>query len=101
MPVGNIKYFVGDITKVDPKAYGFIYCRITSPKYLHKPIIQTQVETPEGQVHHKQKDSRQNKQQHKQIEQDRQQSAKREHKQSKHAETRPTEPKGKAKRGSS
>lgn len=48
MPVGNIKYFVGDITKVDPKAYGFIYCRITSPKYLHKPIIQTQVETPHG-----------------------------------------------------
>jgi hypothetical protein len=48
LPVGQIKYFNGDITKVNPKAYGFFYCRITSPEYLHKPIIQTRANTPNG-----------------------------------------------------
>lgn len=48
MPVGEIKYFHGDITKVDPDAYGFFYCKVTSPEYLHKPILQTRAETPHG-----------------------------------------------------
>lgn len=48
MPVGLIKYFFGDITKVNPNAYGFFYCKVTTPEYLHKPIIQTRVETPHG-----------------------------------------------------
>lgn len=48
LPVGFIRYFKGDIRKVEPNAYGFFYCKITSPEYLHKPILQTRVETPNG-----------------------------------------------------
>lgn len=48
MPVGLIKYFEGDITQIDPKAFGFFNVTVTSPEYLHKPILQTKVKTPQG-----------------------------------------------------
>ena len=34
VPTGKIKFFEGDISKIDPKAFGFFYCKITTPKYL-------------------------------------------------------------------
>jgi hypothetical protein len=47
-PVGPPTYFTGDITKVNPNAFGFFYCKIIAPSYLHHPILQTTVETKEG-----------------------------------------------------
>jgi len=44
MPVGNITYFEGDITKINSNAFGFFDVIITSPsKNLNIPIIQTKV----------------------------------------------------------
>lgn len=43
MPVGQPTYFEGDIRKIDSKAFGFFYCKITNPEYLEHPIIQTHV----------------------------------------------------------
>lgn len=40
-PIGKPTYFKGDITKVDPNAFGFFYCNIISPKNLNIPILQT------------------------------------------------------------
>lgn len=49
MPVGNIKFFEGDITKIEPNAFGFFECKITAPDNLHKPILQTRVKTGSGE----------------------------------------------------
>nr|YP_009487230.1 hypothetical protein [Russula abietina]AWB36132.1 hypothetical protein [Russula abietina] len=43
MPVGNVTYFNGDITKIDVNAFGFFYCRIETPNDIKHPIIQTHV----------------------------------------------------------
>jgi hypothetical protein len=43
MPVGNITFFEGDITKIDPDAFGFFNVEITAPKDLNIPILQTKV----------------------------------------------------------
>lgn len=43
MPVGKPIAFEGNIRKVDPNAFGFFYCKITSPKYLENPILQRRV----------------------------------------------------------
>lgn len=39
MPVGAPTYFEGDIRNIDKEAFGFFYCKITSPEYLEHPII--------------------------------------------------------------
>jgi hypothetical protein len=43
MPVNNIMYFEGDITKVNPEAFGFFECKVTTPEYLERPLLQTKV----------------------------------------------------------
>ena len=48
MPVGKPTYFKGDITKLDPNAFGFFKCKIIAPLNLKHPIIQTHVKTNEG-----------------------------------------------------
>jgi len=48
MPVGKPIAFEGDIRKIDPKAYGFFYCKITSPDYLPHPIVQRRIVTANG-----------------------------------------------------
>src|SRR6266508_4323727 len=40
-PIGNPMYFEGDITKMVSNAFGFFYCKITAPKDLLHPILQT------------------------------------------------------------
>jgi hypothetical protein len=47
-PIGSPTYFTGNILKINPNAYGFFYCKIKSPSYLHHPILQTHVNTKEG-----------------------------------------------------
>jgi hypothetical protein len=42
MPVGEPTYFEGNILKYMPDAFGFFYCKITSPDYLKHPILQLQ-----------------------------------------------------------
>jgi len=48
MPIGNIKYFEGDIRKVDNKSFGFFEVEITAPDNIKHPIIQTKVDTGNG-----------------------------------------------------
>jgi len=48
MPVGKPTYFEGDIRKIEPKAFGFFYCKITTPTKLNHPILQTHVKTKSG-----------------------------------------------------
>jgi len=43
MPVGNITFFEGDISKVDKKAFGFFEVEITAPDNLDIPILQTKI----------------------------------------------------------
>ena len=48
MPVGKPIAFKGDITKIEPDAFGFFYCKINSPDYLEYPILQRSVKTSDG-----------------------------------------------------
>ena len=48
MPVGKPILFQGDIRSVDPQAFGFFYCKITSPEYLEHPILQRRIKTKDG-----------------------------------------------------
>jgi hypothetical protein len=48
IPVGKITFFEGDISKLDPKAFGFFEVDITAPEDLQIPIIQTRVKTSTG-----------------------------------------------------
>jgi hypothetical protein len=48
IPVGKPIVFEGDIRKVDPEAFGFFYCKITSPDYLQHPILQRSIKTENG-----------------------------------------------------
>jgi len=48
MPVGVPTYFEGDITKIDPNAFGFLYCNIKAPDNIKHPIIQTRIKTEAG-----------------------------------------------------
>jgi hypothetical protein len=48
MPIGKPVAFEGNIRKLDPNAYGFFYCKITSPDYLEYPILQRKIKTSEG-----------------------------------------------------
>jgi hypothetical protein len=48
MPVGKPVPFIGNIRNIDPEAFGFFYCKITSPEYLEHPILQRSIKTSEG-----------------------------------------------------
>jgi len=48
MPTGKPVFFQGDIRKVDPNAFGFFFCKITTPDGLMHPILQTHVKTEAG-----------------------------------------------------
>lgn len=48
VPVGKPTYFEGDIRKVNPNAFGFFLCEITTPDYLKHPIIQIHSDTKGG-----------------------------------------------------
>ena len=49
MPVGKPIAFVGDIRKIEgADAFGFFYCKITSPEYLQHPILQRRIKTQDG-----------------------------------------------------
>lgn len=48
MPIGKPIAFEGDIRDVDPGAYGFFYCKITSPNNLKHPILQRRIKTADG-----------------------------------------------------
>lgn len=48
MPIGKPIAFEGDIRIVEPGAFGFFYCDITSPDNLQHPILQRRIKTSEG-----------------------------------------------------
>lgn len=48
MPTGLPNFFEGDITKVEPNAYGFFRCKIKSPNYIEHPIVQRKIRTDSG-----------------------------------------------------
>ena len=48
MPVGNITFFDGDITKINKNAFGFFNVEIIAPDNLNHPILQTRVDTGNG-----------------------------------------------------
>jgi hypothetical protein len=48
LPVGKPIAFTGDITQVDPDAYGFFFCKIETPSYLEHPILQRKIKTDNG-----------------------------------------------------
>jgi hypothetical protein len=45
MPTGKPIQFYGNIRKYEPEAFGFFYCKITTPENLMHPILQTHVKT--------------------------------------------------------
>nr|YP_009690222.1 DNA polymerase family B [Porodaedalea pini]QEG57002.1 DNA polymerase family B [Porodaedalea pini] len=48
MPVGTPKFCEGDINKIDPKAFGIFEVEIQAPTNLYYPVLQTKVQTPNG-----------------------------------------------------
>ena len=48
MPIGLPFAFEGDIRAIDSNAFGFFYCKITSPDYIKHPILQRRIKTSEG-----------------------------------------------------
>lgn len=48
MPIGNYTYFEGDISKLNPDAFGFFYVEIKAPNNIKHPILQTHVKTSAG-----------------------------------------------------
>ena len=48
MPIGKPIAFEGDIRKIDVQAFGFFYCKITSPDELLHPLLQRRIKTSEG-----------------------------------------------------
>jgi hypothetical protein len=48
MPIGIPTAFDGDIRKVEPGAFGFFLCKITSPDNLLHPILQRRIKTVDG-----------------------------------------------------
>jgi hypothetical protein len=48
MPIGKPTFFEGDILKYVSDAFGFFYCKITSPEYLEHPILQRRIKTSDG-----------------------------------------------------
>jgi len=48
MPVGKPVPFEGNIRDVEPGAFGFFFCEITTPDYLEHPILQRRIKTANG-----------------------------------------------------
>jgi hypothetical protein len=48
MPIGKPIAFNGNIRKMEPNAYGFFYCKITSPTNLKHPLLQRRIKTNDG-----------------------------------------------------
>ena len=48
MPVGKPIVFEGNIRDVEPDAMGYFYCKITTPEYIHHPILQRRIITKDG-----------------------------------------------------
>jgi len=48
MPVGQPIAFDGNIRAVEPEAFGYFYCKITSPEFLEHPLLQRRIKTSEG-----------------------------------------------------
>lgn len=48
MPIGKPTFFEGNINKIESNAFGFFYCKITSPENLNHPILQRRIRTNEG-----------------------------------------------------
>jgi hypothetical protein len=48
IPTGNITIFEGDITLIEPNAFGFFEVEITSPDELNIPLLQTKVNIKNG-----------------------------------------------------
>lgn len=48
MPIGKPIFFNGDIRKYDSNAYGFFYCKITSPDNIKHPLLQRRIKTSNG-----------------------------------------------------
>ncbi|KIY51412.1 hypothetical protein FISHEDRAFT_20979, partial [Fistulina hepatica ATCC 64428] len=40
MPVGNIKYFIGNILEIMDNPFGFFRVKVTAPKFIDNPILQ-------------------------------------------------------------
>ncbi len=40
MPIGNIKYFRGNILKIMDNPFGFFRCKLITPTILDNPILQ-------------------------------------------------------------
>lgn len=45
MPIGKPVVFEGNILKYEPEAFGFFYCKITSPTFINHPILQRRIKT--------------------------------------------------------
>jgi hypothetical protein len=48
MPIGKPIVFDGNIRQIESDAFGFFYCKITSPKFLEHPILQKSIKTVNG-----------------------------------------------------
>nr|AWA82154.1 hypothetical protein [Cantharellus cibarius] len=48
MPIGNISYFEGDITQINPQSFGIFEVEVTAPQNLHIPILQLRMHTQKG-----------------------------------------------------
>jgi hypothetical protein len=48
MPIGKPIFFDGDIRKVESNAFGFFYCKITSPNDIKHPLLQRRIKTDQG-----------------------------------------------------
>jgi hypothetical protein len=48
MPIGFPIIFEGNIRMFEPNAYGFFFCKITSPAFLEHPIMQRRIKTSDG-----------------------------------------------------
>ena len=48
MPSGKPIFFEGNILNVMPDAFGFFYCKISSPAKLNEPILQRKIKTSDG-----------------------------------------------------
>ncbi|KAH7916880.1 hypothetical protein BV22DRAFT_1027292, partial [Leucogyrophana mollusca] len=48
MPIGDITFFEGDITKIEDKPFGFFECEVETPENLKHPILQCRINTGNG-----------------------------------------------------
>lgn len=48
MPVGEVHYFEGDITKIEDKPFGFFEVEVMTPFNLNIPLLQTRIKTESG-----------------------------------------------------